>query len=334
MSVVPETPAFDRAHLRELLYRMVLIRRFEEAAAERYSAGDIQGFLHLYIGEEAVAAGAVGLLGPGDRLVCTYREHGHALVRGTPAGAIMAEMYGKQEGCSKGRGGSMHLFDIPRGLYGGNAIVGGHLPLAVGLGLSDRMQERDLVTACFFGEGAVAEGEFHESMNLAALWRCPVLFACENNSYAMGSALDRTESQTDLCVKARSYGVVAESVDGMDVLAVQDATRRALEHIRRTGEPFFMEYRTYRFRAHSMFDAQLYRSKEEVKDWREHRDPIELFMARMTDEGHLGPDDLEAVEAEVAEVVKEAVAFAAAGTVEPFEQMLADVMTPRGEVRP
>jgi TPP-dependent pyruvate/acetoin dehydrogenase alpha subunit len=224
--------------------------------------------LHLYDGEEAIAAGLIPLLRPGDRIVATYREHGHALIRGVPMTTVMAEMFGKAEGCSGGRGGSMHLFDAGTNFYGGNAIVGGGLPLAAGLGLADRMRGADNVTACFFGEGAVAEGEFHETMNLAALWRLPVLFVCENNGYAMGSALERTESVTDIHAKAAAYGIESHAVDGMDVVAVEAAGRRALDQIRETGKPVFLECRTYRFRAHSMFDAQLYRDKDEVAEWR------------------------------------------------------------------
>src|SRR5208337_4099367 len=210
-----------RDHALALLREMLRIRRFEEKCAELYSAGKIQGFLHLYIGEEAVAVGAMPALTPDDAVISTYREHGHALVRGISAGAVMAEMYGKANGCSRGRGGSMHLFDASRRFYGGNAIVGGGLPLAVGLALADKMQGRPRVTACFFGDGAVAEGEFHESLNLAALWKLPVLFLCENNLYAMGTALKRAESETDLCLKATSYEMPAWPVDGMDVVSCE-----------------------------------------------------------------------------------------------------------------
>ncbi len=307
---------------------MLRIRRLEERSAELYTREKIRGFLHLYIGEEAVATGINEALAPGDAVFATYREHGHALLRGVSADAIMAEMYGKQEGCSRGRGGSMHLFDVERAFYGGNAIVAGHLPMAVGLALGDTMQGRDRVTACFFGEGAVAEGAFHEAMNLAALWRCPVLFACENNLYAMGTALARSESQTAVTVKATSYGIPAESVDGMDVLAVEAAARRAVTAIRAGAGPFFLELRTYRFRAHSMFDAQLYRSKEEVEAWKT-RDPIPALIARLEAEGLLSEGDLEALEGEVKEEVEAAVAFAEAGTWEPIEDLERDVMTPK-----
>jgi pyruvate dehydrogenase E1 component alpha subunit len=255
-----------------------------------------------------------------DAIIATYREHGHALVRGVPPGAVMAEMFGRAEGCSRGRGGSMHLFDVSRRFYGGNAIVAGGLPLAVGMALADRMQGRRRVTACFFGEGAVAEGEFHESMNLAALWRLPVLFCCENNLYAMGTALSRSESETDLTLKASSYEVPAWSVDGMDVLAVEDAARRAVTAVRDGMEPLFLELQTYRFRAHSMYDPDLYRSKEEIERWKQH-DPIPTLTARLQDECAVTDDELAALRESIDVEVADAVAFAEAGTLEPVEQL-------------
>jgi pyruvate dehydrogenase E1 component alpha subunit len=308
------------SHDLDLLRQMLRIRRFEERCAQLYQAEKIRGFLHLYIGEEGVAVGVIGSLLPDDAVVATYREHGHALARGMDPGAVMAEMYGKMEGCSRGRGGSMHLFDASRRFYGGNAIVGGGLPLAVGLALADRLRDQPRVTAVFFGEGAVAEGEFHESMNLAALWNLPVLFCCENNLYAMGTALERSESQTRLTLKAASYEVPAWEVDGMDVLAVEDAARKAIESVRSGGGPHFLEMRTFRFRAHSMFDPELYRSKEEVEVWKE-RDPIELFTRRLITDGGLTEDDLATMESDVAEEIEAAVAFAEAGTWEPVEEL-------------
>jgi pyruvate dehydrogenase E1 component alpha subunit len=315
----PATSA-DREHGLHLLREMIRIRRFEERCVELYSTTAIRGFVHLYIGEEAVAVGVLENLTPDDAVVATYREHGHALARGIPTTALMAEMYGKVEGSSRGRGGSMHIFDASRRFYGGNAIVGGGLPIATGLALADRMQTRDRVTACFFGEGAVAEGEFHETMNLAALWRLPVLFCCENNLYAMGTALARSESATDLAVKAASYEMPAWAVDGMDVRAVSDAARKACVEIRGGGGPVFLELRTYRFRAHSMYDPERYREKDEVDTWRE-RDPITLFTAHLTESGVLTDGDLEAIGAEVAEEIDAAVAFAEAGTSEPVEEL-------------
>jgi pyruvate dehydrogenase E1 component alpha subunit len=307
-----------------LLRQMIRIRRFEEKCAELYSAGKIRGFLHLYIGEEAVAAGVMPGLGADDAVVATYREHGHALARAVSAESIMAEMYGKQEGCSKGRGGSMHLFDVSRRFYGGNAIVGGGLPIAVGLALADKLQQRNRVTACFFGEGAVAEGEFHECMNLAELWKLPVLFLCENNLYAMGTAIWRSESDTDLVTKAASYNMAAASVDGMDVEAVYRAAQEAVATIRRLSIPYFLELRTYRFRAHSMFDPELYRPKAEVEQWK-HRCPIAGFSARMRTAGQLDDARLAGLEADVAQEIARAVAFAEAGTWERVEDLERDV---------
>ena len=314
----PALPA--PAHAFGLLRAMVRIRRLEERCAELYTEEKIRGFLHLYIGEEAVAAGVMPALAPDDAVVATYREHGHALARGMSARAIIAEMFGKLEGCSRGRGGSMHLFDAATRFYGGNAIVGGGLPLAVGLALADRMQGRPRVTACFFGEGAVAEGEFHESLNLAALWALPVLFCCENNLYAMGTALERSESETDLCLKAAAFEIPAWPVDGMDVLAVERAARAAADAVRAGSGPYFLELRTYRFRAHSMFDPQLYRSKEEVERWKE-RDPIPAFAARLRAAGLPVDDELARIEAETAEEIADAVAFGEAGTLEPVEEL-------------
>ena len=314
--------AVDHDHGLELLRQMLRVRRFEERCAKLYGEGKIRGFLHLYIGEEAVCTGAIGALEPDDAIVATYREHGHALVRGVAMGPVMAERYGKREGCSRGRGGSMHLFDASTRFYGGNAIVGGGLPLAVGLALADQMQKRERVTACFFGDGAVEEGEFHESMNLAALWKLPVLFLCENNRYAMGTAIERSESQTDLCIKARSYAMPASRVDGMDVLAVEEAVSAAVADVRAGAGPRFLELETYRFRAHSMFDAELYRSKDEVAHFRE-RDPIVLLRRRL--EGLVSDAEVAELEAAVEAEVTAAVDFAESGTWEPVEDLTRDV---------
>ena len=313
-------PLPDREHGLELLRQMLLVRRFEEKCVELYSATKIRGFLHLYIGEEAVAVGVLQALSPEDAVVATYREHGHALVRGVSSGSIMAEMYGRVEGCSRGRGGSMHLFDAATRFYGGNAIVAGGLPLALGLALADKFQGRERVTACFFGDGAVAEGEFHESMNLAALWNLPVLFCCENNLYAMGTAIERYESETNLALKAASYEMTAWSVDGMDVLAVEDAARKAAAEVRDGGRPCFLELKTYRFRAHSMYDPDLYRTKEEIERYKEH-DPIPALITRLRDAELLTDEDVEQLEASVAEEIESAIAFAEAGSFEPVEQL-------------
>ncbi len=310
----------DRAHGLHLLREMQRIRGFEAKCAELYQAAQIRGFLHLYDGQEAIAVGVMQALRPGDAVAATYREHGQALARGIPMRPLMAEMLGKAEGCCRGRGGSMHIFDRATRFLGGNAIVGGGLPLALGAALADRMQGRDSVTACFFGEGAVDEGEFHESMNLAALWRLPVLFVCENNRYSMGMALERAEAEAEIWRKAASYKVPAEPVDGMDVVAVEVAARRAVAAIRATGGPRFLECLTYRFRAHSMFDAQLYRPKEEVEEWRQ-RDPILRLRRWLEQVGHLHAEDLTRIEAEVAAEIADAVAFAEAGSLEPVEEL-------------
>ncbi len=317
----------SRDHALSLLFEMLRIRRFEEKCAELYSVGKIRGFLHLYIGEEAVAVGAMQSLTAEDAIFSTYREHGHALVRGISAGAVMAEMYGKANGCSRGRGGSMHLFDASRRFYGGSAIVGGHLPLAVGWALADKMQNRQRIAMCFFGDGAVAEGAFHESLNLAALWKLPVLFVCENNQYAMGTAIARAHSCIDISQKASGYGIAAETIDGMDVLAVEEATRLALDTVRCGAGPYLLEAITYRFRAHSMYDAELYRTKAEVEEWKK-RDPINLFVGRSRERGLLTDADLADSERRIAAEIADAIAFAEAGPWEPVEDLTKDVVTP------
>jgi pyruvate dehydrogenase E1 component alpha subunit len=310
----------DRAHNLGLLKAMIRIRRFEEKCVELYQAQKIRGFLHLYDGEEAVSVGIMQALLPADAVVATYREHGQALARGVPMTVLMAEMYGRFEGCCRGRGGSMHIFDRKTRFCGGNAIVGGGLPLAVGLALGDQMQRLTSITACFFGDGAVDEGEFHESLNLASLWRLPVLFVCENNLYAMGMRLERAEAEPDIHEKAKGYHIPGEVVDGMDVVAVEAAARRAVELIRAGNGPQFLECRTYRFRAHSMFDAQAYRPKDEIEAWK-RKGPIVRFQGWLEGAGLLHADELASIEAEVAAEIDTAVAFAEAGTLEPVEEL-------------
>jgi pyruvate dehydrogenase E1 component alpha subunit len=326
MTPRPSTQLAEREHGLHLLREMLRVRRFEEKCVELYSAGKIRGFMHLYIGEEAVAVGAMQALEADDAVVATYREHGHALVRGVSAKSIMAEMYGKVEGCSRGRGGSMHLFDQATRFYGGNAIVGGGLPLAVGLALAEKMQATGRIVAVFFGEGAVAEGAFHESMNLAALWRLPVAFFCENNFYAMGTALARSESQTDLCAKASAFKVPTLRVDGMDVVAVYEGAREAADYVRAGRGPFFVEFQTYRYRAHSMFDPELYRDKAEVEEWRK-RGPIHNLTNRLKAQGRLTEEAFLALDAEAVREVEAAIAFAEAGTWEPVATLARDVYT-------
>ncbi len=327
----PEALRIGRELSLDLLTQMVRIRRFEDKCAELYTQEKIRGFLHLYDGEEGIAVGVIPNLTAQDAVVATYREHGHALVRGVSMTSIMAEMLGKETGCSRGRGGSMHLFDSATRFYGGNAIVGGGLPMAVGLALAAKMQGRDEVVACFFGEGAVAEGEFHESLNLAQLWQLPVLFVCENNGYAMGTALERSESEVDLVRKAASYEVHAESVDGMDVIAVTLAARAAIARVREGQGPFFLECRTYRFRAHSMFDAQKYRDKAEVEEWRK-QGPIVKFQTWLLDSHVIHESDVDEIEARVEAEIQTAVAEAEAAPFEPVEKLYEHVLGGAGNV--
>ncbi|WP_199818519.1 pyruvate dehydrogenase (acetyl-transferring) E1 component subunit alpha [Streptomyces sp. NRRL F-4474] len=333
----PSGPAADeprpgRDHRLEVLRQMLLIRRFEERCVELYSAAEIRGFVHLYIGEEAVAVGVGQALREEDAVVSTYREHGHALARGVPSDAVMAEMFGKVTGCSRGRGGSMHLFDAERRFYGGNAIVAGGLPLAAGLALADRMRGTERVTCCFFGDGAYAEGEFHETANLAALWQLPLLLVCENNLYAMGTSLAREHAQTNLAMRAASYGMPAWTVDGMDVTAVEAVARRAADSVRSGGGPHFLEARTYRFRAHSMYDPDRYRSKDEIARWKA-RDPLVELEQRMRAEGILDNPATERLEEDVTSEIDAAVRSAGAAPYEPVADLLRFVTSTTGSTR-
>ncbi|RKS95798.1 pyruvate dehydrogenase E1 component alpha subunit [Flavobacterium limicola] len=302
------------------LYQMLLIRRFEEKAAEQYTKAKIRGFLHLYIGEEAVAVGVIQALREDDNLLCTYREHGHALARGIDPDSIMAEMYGKMQGCCRGRGGSMHLFDVVNRFYGGNAIVSGHLPLAVGMALATKKQKKTNLTCCFFGEGAAAEGTFHESLNLAALWEVPVLFVCENNLYAMGTAIKYSHAVTELEKKGAAYGIESVAVDGMDLLAVIAAANIATAKVRSSGKPYLLVCNTYRFRAHSMFDAELYRDKKEVEEWKK-RDPIPQFEQFLLQKQWITDEEIAAFKSKIENKIAIAVDFAEAGTWEPLDQL-------------
>lgn len=316
----PVQAPITREHALHLLSEMLRIRCFEDRCAELYSAGQIRGFLHLYNGEEAVAVGVMQSLQPADAIAGTYREHGHAIARGISMRVLMAELLAKQAGCCRGRGGSMHIFDVATRFYGGNAIVGGSLPLAVGLALAEKLQERSAIAVCFFGEGAVAEGEFHECMNLAALWSLPVLFVCENNYYAMGTALERSEAQTNLASKLTGYRMRAESVDGMDVLAVEAMARELVDFVRAQRVPAFLEARTYRLRAHSMYDPQLYRSKEEVKSW-EERGPLITLTRRLKDMRLMSEEDFLALQQAANAEVDDAVQFAEQAAPEAVEDL-------------
>lgn len=301
--------ALSKEEANHLLHEMVLIRRFEEKAAEMYGKGKIRGFLHLYIGQEAVAVGAISKLRPDDYIYTHYREHGHAMTRGVHPNAVMAELYGRVGGASKGLGGSMHIFDIEKRFMGGYAIVAGHMPLACGTALACKQLGTDSVAVCFLGDGAVNEGAFHESLNIAAVWKLPVLFICENNYYGMGTAAARVSATTEVAKRAEAYGIRAGTVDGMDILAVQKHTEQALQLIRNGEGPYFMEAMTYRFRGHSMADPELYRDKSEVEHWRKS-DPIVTFTDALLRGGHMTQEEVDAVWAGVEQEVEEAVEFA------------------------
>src|SRR5437870_1839354 len=326
MKTVAPSARLDSELAKRLLTQMQLIRRFEEKAAEMYAMGKIGGFLHLYIGQEAVAVGATAACRPDDYAVSSYREHGHCLAKGSDPRRIMAELFGRMDGLSKGKGGSMHLFDKGVNFLGGHGIVGAHLPLAAGAGFGIKYQGGDQVVLCYFGDGAVPEGEFHESMNLAALWKLPVIFICENNRYAMGTAIHRALAQTEIWRFAETYGIHGEAVDGMDVLAVRECVGRAVERARRDKSPVLIEVRTYRFRGHSMRDpaGAIYRTKEEVE--REKlRDPILLFRDRVLKPVVLSEDDVKKIEKDVNDLVDEAVAFADASPEPPASELFTDI---------
>ena len=316
----------SREHLIHLLTEMLRIRRFEERCAQLYQEEKIRGFLHLYIGEEAVAVGVMQALRSEDAIIATYREHGHALARGMSMASVMAEMFGKVTGCSKGRGGSMHLFDADCRFYGGNAIVAGALPLSVGLALAAKMQERNAISCCFFGEGAVSEGEFHESLNLAKLWQLPILFICENNRYAMGTALEIEESEPRLHLKAASYGVNAQVVDGMNVVDVEAAASVACEAIRAGNGPQFLECQTYRFRGHSMFDTQLYRENAEIEMWKGKGPIVQLTHWLLANE-LVNQNQLNEIELNIDAEVEAAVVSAEQAELEPVSQLMTHVHT-------
>ena len=320
-------PSLDAELARRLLGDMVLIRRFEEKAAEGYALGKIGGFLHLYIGEEAVAAGAISVLRPDDYVISAYREHGHCLAKGADPRRAMAELYGRRDGLCKGKGGSMHLFDRSVNFLGGHAIVGAHLPIAAGVGFAINYEGTDQVCLCFFGDGAVPQGEFHESLNLAALWKLPVVYICENNRYAMGTAVERALAQPNIWKFAESYRIPGEHVDGMDVLAVREVVGRAVERTRREKGPTLIEADTYRFRGHSMRDpaGAIYRTKEEVEKQKQERDPIALFKQRVLDARLLTEDDLRGIEKDVNDRIDDAVAFADASPEPPLEWLRTDV---------
>src|SRR2546422_757792 len=326
MKTVAPSARLDSELAKRLLTQMQLIRRFEEKAAEMYAMGKIGGFLHLYIGQEAVAVGATAACRPDDYAVASYREHGHCLAKGSDPKRIMAELFGRMDGLSKGKGGSMHLCDKSVNFLGGHAMVGAHLPLGTGAAFAVKYQGGDQVVLCFFGDGAVPEGEFHESLNLAALWKLPVIFICENNRYAMGTAIHRALAQTEIWRFAETYGIHGEAIDGMDVLAVRDSVARVVERARRDKGPALIGARTYRVRGHSMRapPGAGHRTREEVEREKQ-RDPIVIFSDRCLRDGVLAEADLRLIEKSSNDLVDEAVAFADASPEPPAEWLLTDV---------
>jgi len=314
----------DRETLVNIYHQMLLVRRFEEKAAEIYSAGKIGGFCHLYIGQEAVAIGSISAIRKDDYVLTSYREHAHAIAKGMSPESVMAELYGKATGCSKGKGGSMHMFDKEVNFLGGHAIVGGQIPLATGVAFASKYKGTDQVTLCYFGEAAVNQGAFHESLNMAQLWKLPCIYICENNQYGMGTSLARAMSSHDISQKAYAYDIASEFVDGMDVLAVREATLRAVERARKEYLPTLLEVRTYRFMGHSMSDPGNYRTRAEIERHQE-RDPLKLFSASLKEEGVLSDSEFQKIEAEVKEQVEKSVRFAEESPFPDPKELYADV---------
>ena len=302
-------PAEDRETLVEILRQMVVIRRFEEKCAESYSLGKIGGFCHLYIGQEAVGVGAISALRQDDYVLTSYREHGQAIAKGISPDAVMAELYGKAGGSSRGKGGSMHIFDNRVNFLGGHGIVGGQIPLATGVAFASKYQETDRVTVCFFGEAAVNQGAFHESLNMAQLWKLPCIYICENNMYGMGTSLKRAMSSQDVAQKSCAYDIASEFVDGMDVLKMRQASQRAVKRAREESLPTLLEARTYRYMGHSMSDPGNYRTRAEIEKYQE-RDPIKLFIKDLKANGVITDDDLAQIEAQVKKDVEQSLRFA------------------------
>jgi pyruvate dehydrogenase E1 component subunit alpha len=317
-------PQEDRDTLVQMLHQMILIRRFEEKCAESYSLGKIGGFCHLYIGQEAVAVGAISALRRDDYVLTSYREHGQAIAKGISPEAVMAELYGKAGGCSRGKGGSMHLFDTDVNFLGGHAIVGGQIPLATGVAFASKYRETDQVTLCFFGEAAVNQGAFHESLNMAQLWKLPCIYICENNMYGMGTSLERAMSFQNVALKSCAYEVASEAVDGMDVLKMRAAVQRAIKRAREESLPTLLEARTYRYMGHSMSDPGNYRTRAEIEKHQE-RDPIKVFTQTLKDRGLIGDSDIAEIEAQIKEDVERAVKFADESPLPDSQELYTDV---------
>jgi pyruvate dehydrogenase E1 component alpha subunit len=315
-----------RTQLLEMHYKMILLRRFEEKSAEEYTRGKIGGFMHLYIGQEAVGVGSIAALQPDDKILSSYREHGHAIAKGMDPRAVMAELFGKMTGCSKGKGGSMHMWSNELGLYGGNAIVAAQLPIAAGVALAMQYQGLDSIVACYFGDGAVDEGAFHEALNLASIWKLPVIYICENNQYSMGMAVQKAWAVDSLLPRAAAYNIPGQQVDGMDVVAVYEAMTSAVEHARSGQGPVLLEVKTYRFRAHSMTDPAYYRTREEEQHWRTTRDPISIFEQKLLELGVATQAEFDANDARATQVSEDAADFAENSPDPSPEELYTDVM--------
>jgi pyruvate dehydrogenase E1 component alpha subunit len=316
----------DEKEMLRLYHEMLLVRRLEEEAARLYQQGKIGGFLHLYIGQEAVASGVMSVRLPKDRVLTAYRDHGVAIACGIEAKVVMAELLGKATGAAKGKGGSMHLADIHKNFWGGYAIVGGHLPLAVGMALADQYNGDDAVTICMFGDGATNIGYFHESLNLSKVWKLRLLWICENNQYGMGTSVERSSAVVEMKQKAEGYEMPNSSVNGMDVLAVRSATQEALGIVRETGSPYFLEIVTYRYRGHSMGDPERYRDSEEIERWQKD-DPIAIFRSKLIAEGHFDPEAIAGEEARVEQEIQEAIEFAESSPAPEPAELYTDVYT-------
>ncbi len=315
-----------RTELLAMHYKMALLRRFEEKSAEEYTRGKIGGFMHLYIGQEAVGVGSISALRADDKILCSYREHGHALLKGMDPRAVMAELFGKVTGCSKGKGGSMHMWSNELGLLGGNGIVGAQLPIATGVAFAAQYEGKDTVTVCYFGDGAVDEGAFHESLNLASLWKLPLVFICENNQYSMGMAVEKAWAVDSLLPRAAAHNIPGEQVDGMQVIAVYEATKRAVERARNEQGPTLLEVKTYRFRGHSMADPAYYRTREEEQQWRNTRDPIGIFEKLLLEQGQATQALFDENDAKATEVSEDAAEFAENSPDPSLDELYTDVM--------
>lgn len=314
----------DKEEFVDLYYQMVLIRILEEQAAQLYQQGKIGGFLHLYIGQEAVSTGLISVRQAQDRVITAYRDHGVAINCGIPANQVMAELLGKATGCSKGKGGSMHMADVGKNFWGGHAIVGAHLPIAAGLALGDQYQKNDGVTICMFGDGATNIGFFHEALNLSKVWSLPVLWVCENNQYGMGTAVERASAVSEIRQKAEGYGIPNDRVDGMDLLTVREAAQKAMEYIRSGNGPYFLEIVTYRYRGHSMGDPERYRESEEVQKWQEN-DPIGIYRKYLLEQKIATDEELIEIDAQANADVQTAIQFAESSPEPAPEALFEDV---------